>query len=297
MKKNIITKLVVIFLAADFLKRDKKLDTNEVLYTRPMSNLEYVLGKSWGILRLFLGLNIVILGIGLLINIISKSMHIDIMAYITYLLLISLPTIVFSLGLAYLLMSVIKNQAITFLILLGIAALNIFYLWFRMGSIFDYMAFGLPLFKSGVIGFDNPGFIINQRLLFFFLGLAFIQATVLLFNRLPQSNLHKIVTIVLLITFLTGSGICGYNIYSVYRNSIEERNLVIEINRKYEYQNFPSLTDASIDFFHKGKTFEATADIKILNDNKEPLNHYLFSLNPSLNISINEASMATCGNF
>ncbi len=53
-----------------------------------------------------------------------------------------MPTIVFSLGLAFVLMSVIRNQAITFLILLGIAALNMFYLWFRMGSIFDYMAFG-----------------------------------------------------------------------------------------------------------------------------------------------------------
>jgi len=281
---NIGQAIVVIFLAADFLKRDKKLDTNEVLYTRPMSNLEYVIGKTWGILRLFLGLNILILAIGLLINIISKNMSIDIMAYITYQLLISIPTIVFSLGLAYLLMSVIKNQAITFLILPGIAALNMFYLWFRMGSIFDYMAFGLPLFKSGVIGFDNLEFIINQRLLFFFLGLAFVLATVLLFKRLPQSNVHKIVTIVFLFVFLIGAGTCGFNTYSVYRNTIDDRNLIIETNRQYENQNFPSLTDASIDFIHKGKTFEATADIKILNDNKEPLNHYLFSLNPSLNV-------------
>ena len=48
---NIAQSIVVIFLAADFLKRDKKVDTNEVLYTRSMSNFEYVIGKSWGILR------------------------------------------------------------------------------------------------------------------------------------------------------------------------------------------------------------------------------------------------------
>src|SRR5450759_3088985 len=71
---NIAQAIVVIFLAADFLKRDKKLDTNEVLYTRSMSNFEYVIGKSWGILRLFLSLNLLILAIGLVINIISKSM-------------------------------------------------------------------------------------------------------------------------------------------------------------------------------------------------------------------------------
>jgi len=70
---NIGQAIVVIFLAADFLKKDKKLDTSEVLYTRSMSNFEYVIGKSWGILRLFLGLNILILTIGLIMNIISKK--------------------------------------------------------------------------------------------------------------------------------------------------------------------------------------------------------------------------------
>lgn len=71
---NIGQSIVVIFLASDFLKRDKKVDTNEVLYTRSLSNFEYVAGKSWGILRLFLGLDIIILCIGFVINIISKSM-------------------------------------------------------------------------------------------------------------------------------------------------------------------------------------------------------------------------------
>ncbi|MDO9581161.1 MAG: ABC transporter permease, partial [Bacteroidales bacterium] len=281
---NIAQAIVVIFLAADFLKRDKKLDTNEVLYTRSMSNFEYVIGKTWGILRLFLGLNIVILAIGLLMNIISKSMSIDIMSYISFLLIISVPTIVFSLGLAFVMMSVIRNQAITFLILLGIAALNMFYLWFRMGSIFDYMAFGVPVFKSGVIGFDNLSFIINQRLLYFFLGLALVLATVLLFKRLPQSLLHRNLTIVFLILFLAGAGFCGYKTYSVYSTGVNDKNLVIETNKKFENRNFASITDASIDFIHEGESFEASADIKIINDNKEPLDRYLFSLNPSLNV-------------
>jgi hypothetical protein len=139
---NIGQAIVVIFLASDFLKRDKKLDTNEVLYTRSMSNFEYIIGKTWGILRLFLGLDLIVLAFGLLMNIISKNMSIDFMSYVSYLLIICVPTIVFSLGLAYVLMSVIRNQAVTFLILLGFAALDMFYLWFRIGSIFDYMAFG-----------------------------------------------------------------------------------------------------------------------------------------------------------
>jgi hypothetical protein len=282
---NIGQAIVVIFLAADFLKRDKKLDTNEVLYTRSMSNLEYIIGKTWGILRLFLGLNIIILSMGMLMNIISKSMSIDFMSYISYLLIISVPTIVFSLGLAFVMMSLIRNQALTFLLLLGIAALNIFYGWYRMGSIFDYMAFGIPVFKSSILGFDNLGFIINQRLLYFFLGMALVLATVLLFKRLPQSRFHRMLTIIFLFIFFAGASVCGFNTYSVYINAVNFKKGVIETNRKFENKDFASVTDARINFIHRGKSFEATADLKIINDNNVKLDRYLFSLNPSLNIN------------
>ncbi len=282
---NIGQAIVVIFLASDFLKRDKKLDTNEVLYTRSMSNFEYIMGKTWGILRLFLGLNIVILSIGMLMNIISKSMSIDFMSYISYLLIISVPTLVFSLGLAFVMMSVIRNQAITFLLLLGIAALDMFWLWFRMGSIFDYMAFGIPVFKSGIIGFDNLWFIVNQRLLYFFLGMVLVLATVLLFKRLPQSRIHRIITIIFLVVFMSGALVCGFNSYSLYSNSIKFKASVIDTNRKFEDENFATITDAAIDFIHKGKSFEAKAVLKIINENKVSLDRYIFSLNPSLTVT------------
>lgn len=281
---NIGQAIVVIFLAADFLKRDKKLDTNEVLYTRSMSNLEYITGKTWGILRLFLGLNIVVLSMGMLMNIISESMRIDFMSYIYYLLIISVPTIIFSLGLAFVLMSVLRNQAITFLVLLGVAALNMFYMWFRMGSLFDYMAFGLPVFKSGVVGFDNLYLIVNQRLLYLFLGLALVLATVLLFKRLPQSKLHRIFTIIFLFVFLAAAGICGFNTFSVYNKSESFKKKVLATARKFENENFASVTDVSIEFIHKGTSFEGEAALKIVNDNDVPLTRYLFSLNPSLKV-------------
>jgi len=279
---NIGQAIVVIFLAADFLKRDKKVDTNEVLYTRSISNFEYIMGKSWGILRLFLGLDIVILCIGLLMNIIAKDMPIDILSYLTYLLIICVPTILFSLGLAFMMMSVIRNQAITFLILLGIAALDMFWLWYRLGSIFDYMAFGLPLFKSGVTGFGNLSQILNQRLIYFFSGLAFILATVLLFKRLPQSKIYTSISVVFMFIFLAGTSVCAFNTLSLYRNSFNEKKQVINTSRKFENSDFVSLTDASIDFSHKRSSFEASAELKFKNNNNKNLDRYLFSLNPGL---------------
>jgi hypothetical protein len=282
---NIGQAIVVIFLAADFLKRDKKVDTNEVLYTRSMSNFEYIIGKTWGILRLFLGLDLIILSIGLLMNIISRSMSVDIMSYLYYLLIICVPTIVFSLGLAFMLMSAIKNQPITFLILLGFAALDMFWLYYRFGSIFDYMAFGFPVFKSGIVGFDNPGQILNQRLFYLFLGLALVISTVLLFKRLPQSRVHTTLSWIFMVLFLSGAGLCGFNTWWYYQKSINDKKLTIETNRKFENSNVASITDATIDFIHNGDSFEATAFLKFVNDNNEGIERYIFSLNPSLSVS------------
>lgn len=114
------------FLASDFLKRDKKLDTSEVFYVRPLSNAEYVIGKIWGNLRVFLLLNLIIMGITMAFNLTVGE--VDWIAYLLYFLLISVPTLVFIIGLSIFLMLVLKNQALTFVILLGYIGLTVFIL-------------------------------------------------------------------------------------------------------------------------------------------------------------------------
>ena len=159
-----------------------------------------------------------------------------------------------------------------------------FYLWFRAGSIFDYMAFGLPVFKSDIVGFDNLYLILNQRLFYLMLGLAFVLATVLLFNRLPQSRLHRSLSLAFMIIFLAVAGICGYNTYSAYNNNLTTKNKTIEVNRQFENADFATMTDVSIDFAHHDDSFKASADIRIRNDNQKALDRYIFTLNPSLEV-------------
>lgn len=281
---NLAQSVLVIFLASDFMRRDKKLDTNEVLYTRPVSNFEYITGKSLGILRLFIGFDIIILMIGLLMNLISGTMDVDPAAYIEYLALICVPTIVFSLGLAFMMMSLIKNQAVTFLLLLGFAAANVFWLWHRMGMISDYMAFGLPMMKSTIIGFDDPGFIVCHRFQFFSLGIAFIMATILLFNRLPQSKVHMSITTVLLVVFMAAGSLCAFRTYSVYESKVNDKKTVLATNRKYEDQLFASIRKTSLQLEHRGENLSASVDLTFENENDSALDRYYFSLNPSLEV-------------
>jgi len=77
------------------------------------------------------------------------------LAYLEYFLIISLPTLIFILGLSFFVMSILKNQAITFIILLGYVAVTIFYLNTKFYYLFDYMAYSMPLLNSDFIGFGN----------------------------------------------------------------------------------------------------------------------------------------------
>ncbi|MDT8401779.1 MAG: hypothetical protein RQ743_08795 [Bacteroidales bacterium] len=281
---NIAQALIVIFLASDFLKRDKKLDTNEVLYTRPMSNMEYIFGKSLGILRLFLGVNILILLICLIINIISKQASIDAAAYIEYLFIITIPTLIFSLGFAYILMSLIRNQAITFLLLLGLAALNMFYLYNRMNSFFDYMLFGFPVFKSSITGFSNLDLIIAQRIMYTSLGLVFIFATILIFKRLPQSRTHRIISSVSLVIFLAITAYTAYYFLDDYFKTQNLKKIISETNSKYENSDFLKVTGADIEIDYSNRFISAMATLGCINKTSGPLSEAPFSLNPGLRV-------------
>ena len=101
---NVAQAVIAVFLASDFLKRDKKLDTTEVIYMRSMTNGEYVIGKTLGNMQVFMILNIAVVILALVFNALAKGTPIDWVSYGVYLVLISIPTLVFIMGLSFLLM-------------------------------------------------------------------------------------------------------------------------------------------------------------------------------------------------
>ena len=125
---NTVQAIIAIFLASDFLKRDKKLDTTDVIYIRSMSNGEYVAGKTIGNIVVFMILNLIILSEAMIFNLIAENVAVNCLAYLNYFLIISLPTLIFILGLSFFVMCILKNQANTFIILVGYVAITIFFL-------------------------------------------------------------------------------------------------------------------------------------------------------------------------
>lgn len=282
---NIAQAIIAVFLASDFLKRDKKLDTTEVIYMRSMTNGEYVIGKTWGNLQVFLFLNIAVVIMALIFNTLAQTTAIDWLSYGIYLLLISIPTLVFIMGLSFLLMSVIRNQAITFVIILGYIGISLFWLQAKFYYIFDYMAFNIPMLSSDIVGFGNMEIILAHRGIYLSLGLGFIFLTIFLLKRLPQSEAMTYFSLFFSIIFIGGGGYLAYNHVNHFKQIEAFRTEAVELNNKYVAESLPATLSQTISLVHTGEKIEVNTTLELQNNTDKTLNKLLFSLNDGLKIS------------
>lgn len=282
---NVAQAIIAVFLASDFLKRDKKLDTTEVIYMRSMTNGEYVIGKTWGNLQVFLVLNIAVVLMALIFNALAKDTAINWEAYGIYLVLISVPTLVFIMGLSFLFMSIIRNQAITFVLVLGYIGITLFLLEAKFYYLFDYMAFNIPMLSSDFVGFGNLETILIHRGIYFSLGLGFIFLTIFLLKRLPQSGAMTIFSLIFSIAFIGAGGYMGYSHIHKFKQNEKLRAEIIELNNKYVEEALPLTISQNISLTHNGEQIEVNSKMKLENKNEENLSKLVFSLNNGLEIS------------
>lgn len=281
---NVVQAVIAVFLASDFLKRDKKLDTTEVVYMRSMTNGDYVFGKTVGILFVFALLNLAVLLISAIFNLLITDVPFNPMPYIYYLLLLSIPTLIYIFGLSFLTMSLIRNQAVTFILLLGYIASTLFLFDQKLYHLFDYMAFNVPLLYSDFIGFGNLDSILLHRGIYTFLGLSFIFATVYLLKRLPQSRLLTRFSLVASILFFV-AGLTMANIYvSKFSEGKNLRQDMVEINNKLYDEPVVSTLSSDIDLIHAGNGIQVKANLIIQNNTSQIIDRYIFSLNPGLTV-------------
>jgi hypothetical protein len=279
---NVAQAIIAVFLASDFLKRDKKLDTTEVIYMRSMTNGEYVIGKTWGNLQVFLVLNIAVVLMALIFNLLSQSTPVNKEAYLLYLLLISVPTLVFIMGLSFLLMSVIRNQAITFVIILGYIGITIFLLEARYYYIFDYMAFNIPMLISDIAGMGNLERVLIHRGIYFSLGISFIFFTIYLLKRLPQSVSMTIFSLIIAIIFLGIGTYLGFDHITRFKKDESLRQEAVALNNIYVREKLPVTLSHDIFLEHKGSIIQAVSDLVIKNEKDERIDKLILSLNEGL---------------
>jgi ABC-type transport system involved in multi-copper enzyme maturation permease subunit len=282
---NVAQAVIAVFLASDFLKRDRKLDTTEVVYMRSMTNWDYVIGKTAGILFVFLLLNLAVLIVAATYNIFFADVPFMPVAYLTYPLIISLPTLVFILGLSFLLMVLIRNQAVTFIILLGYIGATLFYLGDKLHTLLDFTAWRLPLLYSDFTGYANVGQIFNHRGIYLLLGLSFIFLTILMIKRLPQSRLMTNVSRILAVSTLVAGVLMGTFYVGGIRAERELRRQIIDLNKKWIQAPDFSITACDLALSHGEERIDVEAELTVTNHSGDRITELVFSLNPGLEVS------------
>ncbi len=277
---NVAQAIIAVFLASDFLKRDKKLDTTEVIYARPITNGEYVVGKTLGILALFVGLVLLTLAMTLIFNLIRKDVPVEWLAYLYYPLLITIPTLIFILGLAFFMMILFRSQAVTFLVLLGYIGLTLFYFQDKLYGTLDYMAFNLPMVYSDFIGFANPRLILLHRLAYLLLGTGFIFATIRFLNRLPQTGRWNGINLLGFIGFIAAGLFVGSLYLNSYNQQARDREAFLELNNAYVGKHLTDVLSNNLQVEQHGKSLQVHAGMRVQNQNNQRLDTLLFSLNP-----------------
>ncbi|MFC1614133.1 hypothetical protein ACFL5K_02430 [Gemmatimonadota bacterium] len=281
---NVVQAVVGVFMASDFLKYDRKLDTTEVIYMRSMTNADYVLGKMLGVLAVFAGLNLLMLLIGLVCNVFLSDLPVVAAPYLWYPLLISLPTVMFILGLTFLFMVIVRSQAITFIILLAYIFSTLFYFGLKYHYLFDYMAFNVPLMYSEFIGFGDLSRLLVHRGIYFLLGLGFTFTTVLMLRRLPQSRIMNRVSLVLAVVSIGGALLLGHNYIKRISDETALRKNMIELNKQIRKEQIISLNRCALELIHTGDEIEVQARLCFTNNTADPVDRYIFSLNPGLEV-------------
>lgn len=277
--------MIAVFLAGNFLQRDKKLDTAEVIYVRPMSNADYIVGKTWGIIRVFAMLNVISLMITAFLHLALTSSPFSVFPYVFYLLTISIPSLIFVLGLSFTMMCLLKNQAVTFVVMLGIIGVSFFYVKDACFGAFDFFGVYIPVIFSDVTGHAHLGLFLLQRFIYLMAGAGFLCFTIALVKRLPHKPwktaiVHALGGMFLLIALAAG----GLYIYH-YHHGLQTRNEYIAVFNRYAGERHANIPTHVLTVTPGSRQLEGESRMKVENRHADALEHIILYLNPALQVT------------
>lgn len=110
---NILQSVILIFFVGGMAAKERKMDTIDVIYARPIGNGEYLLGKVLGIAKGCGGMLLLVLAMTLLLHLTVGRSPFSIVPYVWYSLTLVLPSFVFVLGIAMLVNYTLKARALT----------------------------------------------------------------------------------------------------------------------------------------------------------------------------------------
>jgi len=279
---NLVQSVVAVILASDFMKRDRSLDTTDVVYVRSISNTAYVIGKACGNLFVFACLDFAAVLVAGLFNFFSGGVPVNWAAYVYYPLFIGIPTLAFCIGYSFVVMSLFLSQPLALLVLLGSLGMAFFFLQDTLFSIFDFAALRAPLMVSDFTGFGSLLGAAALRCAYLLLGVAFVLITGLRLKRLPQSETVQRAALVAAVLAIGAAGVIGALFVGGNLRNQRMRSEITEQHNRYFGVPNVRVTHDNLSLVHQGKIIRATAKLIVCNPGEQPLAEYVLRLNPGL---------------
>lgn len=281
---NIAQSVIAIFLAGNFLQRDKKLDTAEVIYVRPMSNADYIIGKTLGILQVFISLNVLVLAITAFLNILITKSPFSLYPYLFYIVTVSVPSLLFVLGLSFTVMSVLKNQAVTFIVMLGIIGTVFFYLSDTLSGVFDFFGVNIPSAFSEVTGHADIRLFLLQRSIYLLCGIGLICLVIGLVKRLPHKPWKAGIAKITGSAFLLAGMLAGMLYVMHYHHQLTIRKEYIASYNEYNTVKKTDILSHQLTIHPQGNFLSGESILRLKNRYSVVLDKIILYLNPSLEV-------------
>lgn len=281
---NLYQGIIAVFMATEFFKRDRKHDSNQVIFTRSYSNADYLLGKFLGILFVFAILNIIVLAATIILHVSLSQSPLALMPYVIYPVVIGFPTLVFMIGASVLLITLIRNQAVVFVIMLAYSLLVMIYIgrfWF---TVFDVYALYQPILYSDIYGFANLADVLLLRGAYLLAGFGFLFITVIFARRLSQSGAASVVMVFLAVCCLIASGIGATLYVQKHFGYRSQRAAWRQLSETVADSKTISVISHDITLDWNKTGLSAKSAIIAVNNDTNTSDSLLFTLNPGLKV-------------
>ncbi|MCJ7487771.1 MAG: ABC transporter permease, partial [Candidatus Aminicenantes bacterium] len=282
---NVLQGIMAVFLASEFLKRDRRLDTSQVVFSQSFSNGQYIFGKFLGIFAAFLLLTAAVFLVTAVIHVFFARTPSSVAAYLLAIGIIGAPTLVFMIGLTIFLGTLIRNQAVVYLLGLSTVMLSLVVVGPRFSFVFDLFAFHMPIFRSEFIGLGNLSQVLLLRGGYLAMGLALVLGSSLLMKRLSQAPGWNRILGALTLVLAAAATVFGVVYFEGIKGARTFRQELKSESRKHAGEAPFALETCDIRLKHEGNSISAEADLILVNDGGQGQESIVLNLNPGLEIS------------
>lgn len=274
----------LIFLAGSFLAKEKKMDFRDSIYYRPASNIEHIVGMMLGFGSIFLGAAILCLCIGLIGHSFASLSPVDVWFYPFYLFVIVVPSLVFMLGLSFLIYILVRHRGLAVLVLMVIIAMILFVVSNMAGGLFDPFGVSLPNAFSTVTGHSGLPAYLAQRVCWMLFGLAFAGWAILAFQRLSNSRENRVRVRVFSVACMVAGVVVGGCLVGNRLVGSRARAAFAATYERYADKGKGTIVAHDIDFESAGGRLRATSVMSFYNDSHGILDEVILYLNPALDV-------------